>query len=160
MVMFALALREDRSSKSQRRIDIMEGLANISKQTKEVLKHDQEIKKLCMKFKDQKSLLSLVVLPRTIEALMSGEPKHGVLALIDEALPLVMILTRDDNFSKSLNAYNQVIARNGWPIVICNTDDPEFPRDKTDRIEVPRTVDTLQGLLNVIPCSSWPIGLL
>lgn len=36
----------------------MEGLANISEQTKEVLKH-QEIKKLCMKFKDQKSLLLL-----------------------------------------------------------------------------------------------------
>ena len=67
-----------------------------------------------------------------------------------EALPLVMILTCDDNFSKSLNAYNQVIARNGRPIVICNTDDPEFPRDKTDGIEVPRTLDALQGLLNVI----------
>lgn len=37
----------------------MGGLANISEQTNEVLKHDQEIKKLCMKFKDQKSLLLL-----------------------------------------------------------------------------------------------------
>ncbi|KAJ5953918.1 Sugar isomerase (SIS) [Penicillium viridicatum] len=113
----------------------MEGLANISEQTKEVLKHDQEIKKISYPH---------------CEALMSGEPKHGVLALIDEALPLVMILTRDDNFSKSLNAYNQVMARNGRPIVIYNTDDPEFPRDKTDRIEVPRTLDALQGLLKVI----------
>ncbi|OQD62677.1 hypothetical protein PENPOL_c011G05014 [Penicillium polonicum] len=86
----------------------MEGLANISEQTKEVLKH-QEIKKLCMKFKDQKSLLLLgrgnqhaTALQDALkikeisylhcEALMSGEPKHGVLAAIDEALPLVMIL--------------------------------------------------------------------
>jgi len=44
-----------------------------------------------------------------------------------------------------------VIARSGKPIVICNTGDTEFPADKTTRIEVPRTVDCLQGLLNVIP---------
>jgi glutamine---fructose-6-phosphate transaminase (isomerizing) len=44
-----------------------------------------------------------------------------------------------------------VIARSGRPIVICNTGDPEFPADKTERIEVPRTADILQGLLNVIP---------
>lgn len=44
-----------------------------------------------------------------------------------------------------------VIARSGRPIVICNENDPEFPPDKTERIEVPKTVDALQGLLNVIP---------
>lgn len=82
---------------------------------------------------------------------MSGELKHGVLALVDENLPIVMILTRDDIFPKSLNAYQQVIARNGRPIIICNQDDKEFPADKTEKIEVPHTVDCLQGLLNVIP---------
>ena len=85
------------------------------------------------------------------EAVMSGGLKHGVLALVDESLPIVMILTRDDIFAKSLNAYQQVIARSGRPIVICNTDDKEFPGEKTDKIEVPHTVDVLQGLLNVIP---------
>ena len=49
------------------------------------------------------------------EAVMSGELKHGVLALVDESLPIVMILTRDDIFAKSLNAYQQVIARKGRP---------------------------------------------
>jgi glucosamine--fructose-6-phosphate aminotransferase (isomerizing) len=85
------------------------------------------------------------------EAVMSGELKHGVLALVDENLPIVMILTRDDIFAKSLNAYQQVIARKGKPIIICNTGDQEFPADKTEKIEVPRTVDCLQGLINVIP---------
>jgi glucosamine--fructose-6-phosphate aminotransferase (isomerizing) len=85
------------------------------------------------------------------EAVMSGELKHGVLALVDENLPIVMILTRDDIFAKSLNAYQQVIARRGRPIIICNTGDPEFPADKTDKIEVPQQVDCLQGLINVIP---------
>jgi len=44
-----------------------------------------------------------------------------------------------------------VIARGGRPIVICNPDDAEFPSDKTHKIEIPKTVDCLQGLLNVIP---------
>jgi glucosamine--fructose-6-phosphate aminotransferase (isomerizing) len=187
MIMFALLLSEDRSSKHQRRLDIIEGLANISDQFKEILKMDQQIKQLCLKFKDQKSMLLLgrgsqhatalegksqvypdharVPLLITMtgalkikeisylhcEAVMSGELKHGVLALVDENLPIVMILTRDDIFAKSLNAYQQVIARKGRPIVICNTGDTEFPGDKTDKIEVPHTVDVLQGLLNVIP---------
>lgn len=168
MVMFALSLSEDRASKRTRREEIMEGLGKISKQVEECLKMDSSIKQLCQKFKDQKSLLLLgrgaqhaTALEGALkikeisylhcEAVMSGELKHGVLALVDESLPIVMILTRDDIFTKSLNAYEQVIARKGRPIVICNTNDPEFPTEKTDKIEVPKTVDCLQGLLNVIP---------
>ncbi|KAK0877543.1 glutamine--fructose-6-phosphate transaminase (isomerizing) [Friedmanniomyces endolithicus] len=168
MIMFALSLSEDRASKHQRRLDIMDGLGKIPKQFAEILKMDQEIKELCLKFKDQKSMLLLgrgaqhaTALEGALkikeisylhcEAVMSGELKHGVLALVDENLPIVMILTRDDIFTKSLNAYQQVIARKGRPIVICNTGDKEFPGEKTDKIEVPHTVDVLQGLLNVIP---------
>ncbi len=44
-----------------------------------------------------------------------------------------------------------VIARGGRPIVICNPNDDEFPSEQTERIEIPKTVDCLQGLLNVIP---------
>lgn len=35
--------------------------------------------------------------------------------------------------------------------MICNTNDSEFPLEQTERIEIPKTVDCLQGLLNVIP---------
>ncbi|KAK4979437.1 glutamine--fructose-6-phosphate transaminase (isomerizing) [Elasticomyces elasticus] len=168
MVMFALLLSEDRASKRARREAIMEGLGKVSEQFREILKLDKSIKELCMKFKGEKSVLLLgrgaqhaTALEGALkikeisylhcEAVMSGELKHGVLALVDENLPIVMILTRDDIFAKSLNAYQQVIARKGRPIVICNKDDEEFPGSKTDKIEVPHTVDALQGLLNVIP---------
>lgn len=125
MVMFALSLSEDRASKTQRRIEIMEGLSKISQQISEVLTQDEAIKELCKKvFKDQKSLLLLgrgsqfsTALEGALkikeisylhcEAVMSGELKHGVLALVDENLPIIMILTRDNIFTKSLNAYQQ-----------------------------------------------------
>jgi glucosamine--fructose-6-phosphate aminotransferase (isomerizing) len=35
--------------------------------------------------------------------------------------------------------------------VICNTGDEEFKENQAERIEVPKTVDCLQGILNVIP---------
>ena len=44
-----------------------------------------------------------------------------------------------------------VIARGGRPIVICNPDDDEFRSEQTEKIEIPKTTDCLQGLLNVIP---------
>jgi glutamine---fructose-6-phosphate transaminase (isomerizing) len=128
MVMFALSLSEDRASKQKRREEIMEGLSKISAQIKSVLEQDQKIKQLCEeKFKNQKSLLLLgrgsqysTALEGALkikeisylhcEAVMSGELKHGVLALVDENLPIIMILTRDDLFKKSLNAYQQGMA--------------------------------------------------
>ncbi|KLJ10988.1 glucosamine-fructose-6-phosphate aminotransferase [Blastomyces silverae] len=169
MVMFALSLSEDRASKQKRREDIIDGLSKISDQFREILKLSEPIKEMCAKFfKNQKSLLLLgrgsqysTALEGALkikeisylhcEAVMSGELKHGVLALVDENLPIIMILTRDGIFKKSLNAYQQIIARRGRPIVICNTGDDEFPASETERIEVPSNVDCLQGLLNVIP---------
>jgi glucosamine--fructose-6-phosphate aminotransferase (isomerizing) len=168
MVMFALSLSEDRASKKARREEIMEGLSNVSAQIKSILELDSSIKKLCENFKNQKSLLLLgrgsqfsTALEGALkikeisylhcEAVMSGELKHGVLALVDENLPIIMILTRDDLFKKSLNAYQQVIARGGKPIVICNPSDEEFKSSEAEKIEIPKTVDVLQGLLNVIP---------
>ncbi|PWW76139.1 glucosamine-fructose-6-phosphate aminotransferase [Tuber magnatum] len=169
LVMFALSLSEDRASKAKRREDIMDGLTRISAQFKQILEQDHAIKEMCSKFfHNQKSLLLLgrgnqfaTALEGALkikeisylhcEAVMSGELKHGVLALVDENLPIIMILTRDEIFKKSLNAYQQVVARGGRPIVICNEADEEFKNEKCEKIEMPTTIDCLQGLLNVIP---------
>lgn len=125
MVMFALSLSEDRASKKERREAIMDALSRISDQFREILKLNESIKALCEKFfKNQKSLLLLgrgsqysTALEGALkikeisylhcEAVMSGELKHGVLALVDENMPIIMILTRDKLFKKSLNAYQQ-----------------------------------------------------
>jgi glutamine---fructose-6-phosphate transaminase (isomerizing) len=125
MVMFALSLSEDRASKAKRREEIIEGLSKISGHIKDILTQDAAIKDLCQNvFKGQKSILLLgrglqfsTALEGALkikeisylhcEAVMSGELKHGVLALVDENLPIIMILTRDDLFKKSLNAYQQ-----------------------------------------------------
>lgn len=60
MMMFALSLSEDRTSKQKRREDIMNGLGRISEQFKDILRLSDPIKAMCAKFfKNQRSLLLL-----------------------------------------------------------------------------------------------------
>lgn len=44
-----------------------------------------------------------------------------------------------------------MVSRGGKPIVICNPGDEEFEGSLAQTIEIPKTVDILQGILNVIP---------
>lgn len=48
------------------------------------------------------------------------------------------------------SAFAQITARKAQPIIICNDDDDSIPTS-AKTIRVPKTVDCLQGLLNVIP---------
>jgi glucosamine--fructose-6-phosphate aminotransferase (isomerizing) len=50
-----------------------------------------------------------------------------------------------------MNAYSQVQARGGQPVLICNDDDEELIKLSSRNITVPRTVDCLQGVLCVVP---------
>lgn len=54
-------------------------------------------------------------------------------------------------FPLKLTYFVTVIARGGKPIVLCNPADPEFKTSEAQKIEIPKTVDCLQGLLNVVP---------
>lgn len=75
---------------------------------------------------------------------MAGELKHGPLALVDDSMPVLMIVLRDPVYTKCMNALLQVKARECHPILICEEDDKET-MSYTDRsLEVPRTVDCLQ----------------
>lgn len=52
---------------------------------------------------------------------------------------------------KCMNALQQVTAREGRPILICHKGDEEPQKYGSSVLEVPKTVDCLQGLLTVIP---------
>merc|ERR1711988_182804 len=86
------------------------------------------------------------------EGIQAGELKHGPLALVDSEVPIVMIVMRDHVFSKCMNALQQVTARDGRPILICEEGDTETAKwGRTGFVEVPKSVDALQGILTVIP---------
>src|SRR6266702_6765272 len=82
--------------------------------------------------------------------ILAGELKHGPLALIDENMPVIIVMTRDSLYPKVQSAFSQITARKAQPVVICNEGDEGVSKD-VQTIRVPQTVECLQGLLNVIP---------
>jgi len=50
-----------------------------------------------------------------------------------------------------MNALQQVTARDGRPILICEKGDQECAKFSEHCLEIPRCVDALQGVLTVIP---------
>ena len=53
------------------------------------------------------------------EGILAGELKHGPLALIDAALPAIVIATKDSMYSKMLSVIQQLKARGARLIVLC-----------------------------------------
>ncbi|XP_046753172.1 glutamine--fructose-6-phosphate aminotransferase [isomerizing] 2-like isoform X1 [Diprion similis] len=168
LVMFALVMSEDRISLGNRRLEIIEGLKNLDNLIREVLKLDDKVKELAKSLFQHKSLLimgrgynfatcmegALKVKELTYmhsEGIMAGELKHGPLALVDDSMPVIMIVMRDPVYVKCMNALQQVTAREGRPIVICEEGDKETIALADRVLEVPKTVDCLQGVLTVIP---------
>lgn len=84
------------------------------------------------------------------EGILAGELKHGPLALVDENMPVIIIMTQDSLYPKVQSAFAQITARKARPVVLCNEGDQDIPTNSTT-IRVPKTVDALQGLLNIIP---------
>merc|ERR1711977_752689 len=88
------------------------------------------------------------------EGILAGELKHGPLALVDEKMPIIMMMMQDASYTKSMNALQQVVARKGRPLLICPEGKIPSTGDEAvvlDSIEVPQTVDCLQSILSIIP---------
>ncbi|XP_073509734.1 glutamine--fructose-6-phosphate aminotransferase [isomerizing] 1 isoform X2 [Phyllobates terribilis] len=168
LVMFALLVCDDRISMQDRRKQIMQGLKILPDNIKEVLSLDDEIQKLAAELYQQKSVLimgrgyhyatclegALKIKEITYmhsEGILAGELKHGPLALVDKLMPVIMIIMRDHAYTKCQNALQQVVARQGRPVVICDKEDTETINTIKRTIKVPHTVDCLQGVLSVIP---------
>ncbi|XP_076346612.1 glutamine--fructose-6-phosphate aminotransferase [isomerizing] 2-like isoform X1 [Tachypleus tridentatus] len=168
LIMFALVMCDDRISMQPRRSEIIQGLRALPVQIKEVLELDEQVYDLAQKMYQQKSLLvmgrgynsatclegALKIKELTYmhsEGIISGELKHGPLALVDKAMPVIMIVTRDPVYPKCMNALQQVTARDGRPVIICEKGDTETQKHAYLSLEVPHNVDCLQGILTVIP---------
>uniref|UniRef100_A0A3B5A7Z1 glutamine--fructose-6-phosphate transaminase (isomerizing) n=1 Tax=Stegastes partitus TaxID=144197 RepID=A0A3B5A7Z1_9TELE len=168
LIMFALLMCDDRISMQPRRREIIQGLRVLPDLIKEVLSLDDEIQKLATELYQQKSVLimgrgyhyatclegALKIKEITYmhsEGILAGELKHGPLALVDKLMPVIMIIMRDHTYIKCQNALQQVVARQGRPIVICDKDDYETIKNSSRTIKVPHCVDCLQGILSVIP---------
>ncbi|KAJ3029147.1 UNVERIFIED_CONTAM: glutamine--fructose-6-phosphate transaminase (isomerizing) [Siphonaria sp. JEL0065] len=168
LVLMALQLSEERISMTQRRKQIIDDLYELPRFIKETLATDASLKQLAKEvLHKEKSLLIMgrgyqnaTCLEAALkikevsymhsEGILAGELKHGPLALIDENMPVILIMTKDSLYPKVQSALQQVTARKGHPIIICNNDDTGIGAAYRT-IRVPQVVDCLQGILTIIP---------
>merc|ERR1711881_767117 len=171
LTMFALVMSEDRISLQPRRSEIIQGLKQLPDMIRRVLTLDAKVLGIAKELYEKRSLLimgrgfnfatclegALKVKELTYmhsEGIQAGELKHGPLALVDSTVPIILIIMRDGVYSKCMNALQQVVTRDGRPILFCEKGDEETMKSmkfSQKAIEIPRTVDVLQGILTVIP---------
>lgn len=85
------------------------------------------------------------------EGYPAGEMKHGPIALIDEELPVVVLIPRDEVYGKTLSNLKEVESRGGRIIAITDAADAELHAIAETVIEVPTTSTSLMPLLLSIP---------
>jgi glutamine---fructose-6-phosphate transaminase (isomerizing) len=85
------------------------------------------------------------------EGYSAGEMKHGPIALIDDKMPVVVIIPNDDLFEKSMSNLKEVESRNGRIIAVTNHATPELKAVAAEIIEVPETNRMLTPVLMTVP---------
>ena len=85
------------------------------------------------------------------EGYPAAEMKHGPIALIDSAMPVVVIATHNAMYEKVLSNIQEVKARKGKVIAIVNEGDDTISRIADEVIEMPATIECLEPLIATIP---------
>lgn len=147
---------------------LIEDIVNLPHQVQEVLKKDKQIEKIAKKYGQAKDFLYLgrgVNYPIALEGALklkeisyihaegypAGEMKHGPIALIDEEMPVVVLLPKDPVYAKTLSNMKEVEARGGRIIAITDAPSPELEEIAWEVIEVPSTNHLLMPVLITIP---------
>jgi glucosamine--fructose-6-phosphate aminotransferase (isomerizing) len=85
------------------------------------------------------------------EGYPAGEMKHGPIALIDEEVPVVVLVPKNSTYEKTVANMEEVIARGGQVIALCSAGDHEV-RDKAEAVlELPTFSDDLDPILLSVP---------
>ncbi|HEY3807146.1 MAG TPA: glutamine--fructose-6-phosphate transaminase (isomerizing) [Kofleriaceae bacterium] len=85
------------------------------------------------------------------EGYAAGEMKHGPIALIDDTLPVVVLVPRGPHYEKVVSNLAEVRARQGKVLAVATKGDNEIGGHADDVVLVPDTALELQPILTVLP---------
>ncbi len=146
----------------------LHGLLRLPKRVEEVLGLDAQIKVMAKKYSHATNFLYLgrgTNYPMALEGALklkeisyihaegypAGEMKHGPIALIDEEMPVVILVTKGRTYEKVLSNMEEVRARDGRVIALATEGDPEILARADDVLFVPDLGEFLTPLLCAIP---------
>ncbi|MBM4437942.1 MAG: glutamine--fructose-6-phosphate transaminase (isomerizing), partial [Actinobacteria bacterium] len=85
------------------------------------------------------------------EGYAAGELKHGPISLVDEEVPVVALATRSRVREKTLNAVEQVRARDGQVILIATEGDERAATLARHLVTLPATSELIAPMLAILP---------
>jgi len=85
------------------------------------------------------------------EGYPAGEMKHGPIALIDEEMPVLAIVTKDNLYEKMISQVQQAKARGGVVIALATEGDEAIRAEADVVITVPEAPPLLAPIVNVVP---------
>jgi glutamine---fructose-6-phosphate transaminase (isomerizing) len=148
--------------------ELMRPLFAIPQQIEAVISRERQIQKISRKYGKARDFLFLgrgINYPVALEGALklkeisyihaegysAGEMKHGPIALIDEEMPVVVIIPNDNVFDKTLSNLKEVESRNGRIIAVTDHRTPELEEVAWDIIDVPTTNRFLMPVLTTVP---------
>jgi glutamine---fructose-6-phosphate transaminase (isomerizing) len=153
---------------AEKAVELTEALTAIPGHIEEILKDEALLRTMAEKYSKARDFLYLargINYPVALEGALklkeisyihaegypAGEMKHGPIALIDEALPVVTIVTRNSTFEKTLSNIQEVRARGGQVIAITTKGDTRVREYAQDVFEIPAVPEMLEPILTVVP---------
>ncbi len=85
------------------------------------------------------------------EGFAAGEMKHGPIALIDREVPVIVLATPGPGYDTILGNIEEVRARGGSVVAICERSDPQVPKLANEVIRVPVAPALLAPMITVVP---------
>ncbi|MBT8197788.1 MAG: glutamine--fructose-6-phosphate transaminase (isomerizing) [Acidimicrobiia bacterium] len=167
--LLAMRLGVARGSIDAATADVMGSeLLHLPNQVEEALKHEADVAEVAARIADAEDMYFIgrgldyaVAMEGSLklkeisylhsEAMPAGELKHGTLALVTEGVPVVVVLTQQAVYDKTISAVQEVKARGGHVIAVAYEDDGDVDKHADEVIRIPRTPDLLSPVVSIVP---------
>ena len=166
--MLVIALAKNRTADAERERALVQRLIEIPSLIEKTLTLDPVIYDLAKRFADKnhtlflgRGALSAIAMEGALklkeisyihaEAYPAGELKHGPLALVDSAMPVVVIAPNDSLLEKVKSNIQEVRARGGEMFVFADADSQFGESEAVHVIRTPRHVGVLSPIVHAIP---------
>lgn len=169
MYLLALHLAGVRGTCSREQLEeLAAGLETMDAKVEAVFTQEEKIRQLAQKYRQVESTFFLgrgfdyaVAMEGALklkeisyihaEAYAAGELKHGPLALIDEGVPVLALITQDKLVEKTMSNIKEVKARGAVVVAICKENLQETCQECDEQIILPEVNPILAPIVGVIP---------
>lgn len=166
--LFTLFLGRTRKMSLKQGTEIAKEIQALPKKLEKLLKTQKDMARLAKKYARARDFLFIgrkYNFPVALEGALklkevsyvhaegygAGEMKHGPIAMIDEAFPTFALAPKDSVYEKNVSNMHELKARKGPVIALATEGDKDIAKLADDVVYVPKTLEMLQPILNLIP---------